>query len=126
MQKLLAERPEPFVKPGTLKRDLPKKVDETLPNGNTLLTVSSQWGQVPVVAWLLGEGANANKATADGLTPLYLACRAGDLSTAKTLVAGGAVQAGEEVHISYGALRSDATCMHYGAPPDYTKSSLHL
>ena len=52
--------------------------------------MASQYGHLPVVQALLQGGANVNKATNGGITPLYMASEKGHLPVVHALLQGGA------------------------------------
>lgn len=62
-----------------------------LQNGTTALMCASENGRLAAVRMLLGAGADATAADADGWTPLAFAARGGHLAIAKELLDAGAI-----------------------------------
>src|SRR6058998_3781955 len=58
--------------------------------GYTPLLIASRDGDAPMIDALLGAGADANSATANGATALMLAASSGKVDAVKTLMAHGA------------------------------------
>lgn len=75
---------------GSLRHLDPERIARKGPGGWSVLHLSSYFGHLEAVAWLIEAGADVNAQAGQGITPLHLAASRGHREIAQTLLAKGA------------------------------------